>query len=408
MIIDVDNSEADVDQLRVDDEVEVVTVSPGVQRALMVVVIIGGGILLVTLIGSIVSRSAEEEPAAQDVTVFVTTTTVIDPTPVPGQGGTATPSVVAEATTPTAPVVPAAAFAENPTNTQLVLWTFNERKVIVVDVDNAGATELDLRDVGVPLVERIVSAGSKLVVQSLGDYYAVSVRGERTLLDIRGVVQAVGDNELWTTDAFVGDRETTPFRIDFEGVRTRLPTVPARTFPFGWYGDALLVGAGGAGGIYIESGDRYEWLTHGELIAARNGFVLARQCGPLLDCTVTRLDLMAQTATSHELPTGFEISALWWLEDTTSPELDAVLGVSNDLGSPALWDLNTGTVEALGIGQGRGATFSPDGAWVFVSVGADIVAYHRESGVEVVVPIPISLDSPNGLQLAALSSAEAD
>ena len=406
MSIDIDNGEADIDQPSVDEQLDVVTVSPVVQRAIIVALVVVGGILLVTLIGSILSRSGDEEPV-QDATIVVTTTTGVESSPTSVEAGPTTTVAAAEVTTTTVAVAPAAAFAENPTNTQLVLWTFNERRVIVVDVDNADATELDLRDVGVPLVERIVSAGSKLVVQSLGDYYAVSVDGDRTLLDTRGVVQAVGDDELWATDASAGDRETTPFRIDFEGIRTQLPTVPARTFPFGWFGDVLLVGGGGAGGIYMEAADGYERIADGELVAARNGFVLARQCDTALSCTMTRLDLIAETSTSHELPAGFEISALWWLEDTTSPSLDAVLGVSNDLGSPALWDLNTGSVEPLGIGQGRGATFSPDGAWVFVSVDNDIVAYHRLSGVEVVVPIPITIDSPNGLQLAALSTTEA-
>ena len=384
-------------------DLDVVTISPLVRKSLLAAVAVLGGVLLITLVASLLSGDAEQ-PVVDDVSLLVTSTTSEDVPPTSDAAAPAPTTTQAPVTTTTVAVVPAAAFAESPTETELVLWTFNEQRVVLVDVDAATAIEVDMRDLGVPLVERIIGAGEVLVVQSLGDYYAVRVRGDRTLLNVRGVVQAFGDDEVWATDVFVGDRPATPFRIDFDGERTQLPQLPAETFPFGWFDDRLIVGGGGSGGIYIEAGDGYQRVADGELVASRNGFVLSRVCDETLHCAIARIDLRSGATTLHEIPQGFAIGALWWLDDPNSPTLDAILGVSNELGSPALWDLLADEVTPLAIGQGRGATFSTNGLWVFVSVGDDVIAFNRENGIEVVVPIGVSIESPNGLQLAALSN----
>lgn len=384
-------------------DVEIVAVSPLVRRGVLVGLGIIGTVLAATLIGAVLSSDSDGDPELTDEpTLLVTSTTteaLSSSTTALDQVSTST----APAPTTTAvPVEPAQVFADNPSNTSLVLWNYNVQRVLVIDVDASETIELDMTDFGVPLVERIIASTDRLVVQSLGDYYVVEPAGQRTRLDTRGVVQAFGDDEVWVTEAFIGDQPSTPFRIDFTGERTELPEVPGDIFPFAWFGDRLLVGGGQTGGVYIESGDGYERIAEGQLLAGRNGFMLTRVCDDVLRCTVHRTDLESGAVTTHIAPSGFSLTALWWLDDPTSPNLDAVLGVSEDLGSPALWDLTTDEVTPLGIGQGRGATFSPDGTWVFVSVSNDILAYHRASGSEVVVPIAGGVDAPNGLQLAAL------
>ncbi len=384
-------------------DVEIVAVSPLVRRAVLVGLGLIGTVLVATLIGAVLSRGADDDTElTEEPTLVVTTTTTEAPSSsTTGLDQISTTTVPAPTTT-ALPVEPAQAFADNPSNTNLVLWNYNDQRVIVIDVDASESTELDMTNFGVPLVERIISSRDRLVVQSLGDYYAVDPTGQRTRLDSRGVVQAFGDDEVWVTDSNIGNQPLTPFRIDFAGERTELPEVPGDIFPFGWFGDRLLVGGGQTGGVYIESGDQYERIAEGQLLAGRNGFMLTRVCDEVLRCTVHRTNLETGEASTHLAPEGFSLTALWWLDDPTSPNLDAVLGVSDTLGSPALWDLTTDEVTPLGIGQGRGAAFSPDGRWVFVSVSNNILAYHRATGSEVVVPIAGGVDAPNGLQLAVL------
>jgi len=382
---------------------EVVAVSPVVRRVLMAGLGLFGGIMAVTLLMSIFDSTDEAVGADQDVSLVPTTTTTepASATTSPLELQTTTTTT----TTTSVPLEPSERFGEFPTNSQLVLWTFNERRVVVLDVDEGSSTELDLTEFGVPLVERVVGVGDRMVVQSLGDYRAIDPTGDSVALDATGVVQVFGDDEVWMTDGFVGDRPLVPVRIGVDGERKVLPRLPPRTFPFGWVDDRLLVGGGRSGGIYVESGDGYELIAPGELLASGGGFFLSRICDVSLRCDITRTNVATGEIRSYVQPVGFSMTALFWIEQTASPNVDAVLGISTDLGSPAIWDLLTDEVTPLGIVQGRGAAFSQDGTWVFVSVGNSLVAYHRATQAEVSMPVPAGVDFASVLQLAVLPVA---
>lgn len=382
---------------------EVVAVSPTVRRVLMGGLAIFGGILAMTLLASILDSGDNEAGADQDPSLVATTTTTDL-----SSATTEIPEVVTTTTTTTTtttlvPFDPSESFAEFPTRSLLVVWTFNERRVAILDVDTGSSTELDLTEFGVPLVERVIGVGDRLVVQSLGDYRSIDAAGDSVSLDATGVVQVFGDNEIWMTDGFVGDRPLVPIRIDVDGERRALPEVPADTFPFGWVDDRLLVGGGRSGGIYIESGDGYERIASGELLASGGGFFLSRMCDESLVCTIARVNVATGESRSYVQPPGFSMTALFWIEQTASPNVDAVLGVSTDLGAPAIWDLLTDEVTPLAIVQGRGAAFSQDGTWVFLSVADSIVAYHRTTQVEVAMPVPAGASFASFLQLSTMS-----
>lgn len=382
---------------------EIVAVSPGVRRVLMGGLALFGGILVLTLLVSVFDSADDEVGSDQDPSLVVTTTTT--------EAASATTAAAAVVTTTTATTTttvlidPSESFAEFPTSSRLVLWTFNERRVAILDVDDGSSTDLDLTEFGVPLVERVIGVGDRLVVQSLGDYRSIDANGSSVSLDATGVVQVFGDDEIWMTDGFVGDQPLTPVRIDVDGERRLLPELPARTFPFGWVDDRLLVGGGRSGGIYLESGEGYELIAPGELLASGGGFFLSRTCDESLSCTIARVNVATGETRAYVQPTGFSMTALFWIEQTASPNVDAVLGVSTDLGSPAIWDLLTDEVTPLGLVQGRGAAFSQDGTWVFVSVADSIVAYHRGSQQEVVMAIPAGVSFASSLQLSVMPVA---
>lgn len=387
-----------------DDGAEVVANSPVVQRFFTAVLALLIVLLAVTLTSSIVgSIRGADEAVAEEVALVVTTTTL----PAPDTSVLPSPvSTTEPATSTSQPKEASAVFAQFPTSAQLVLWTYNERQVFLVDVDAGTSSELDLTELGVPLVESIIGVGDRLVVRSLGDFYAIDVAGAASLrLEVRGVVQVFGDDEIWLTDSFVGDAPTSPIRIDVLGERRELPEIPADSFPFGYVDDRLLVGAGRSGGIYLESDDQYEFVSDGELVASGGGFILARTCDASLKCSLARIELATGTSTLHEPPPGFSLKALWWIDEAISPQVDAVLGLSNDLGGPAIWDLLTDEVTPLAIGQGRGATWSPDGAWLFVSIADQVIAFHRGTLTEVVVPVPAGVGFSGALQLAMLPAS---
>jgi len=383
---------------------EVVAVSPAVRRILMGGLAIFGGILAVTLLVSIFDSAADEASADQDP-VLVATTTTTETSSVDTELSEVVTTTTSTTTTTLVPFDPSESFAEFPTRSRLVLWTFNERRVAILDVDSGSSTELDLTEFGVPLVERVIGVGDRLIVQSLGDYRSIDASGASVSLDAPGVVQVFGDNEIWMTDGFVSDRPLVPVRIDVDGERRLLPEVPAGTFPFGWVDDRLLVGGGRSGGIYIESGDGYELIASGELLASGGGFLLSRVCDQSLICTIARVNLATGETRSYVQPPGFSMTALFWIEQTASPNVDAVLGVSTDLGSPAIWDLLTDEVTPLAIVQGRGAAFSQDGTWVFASVADSIVAYHRITQIEVAMPVPAGVSFASALQLSTMPIA---
>jgi len=383
-------------------ETEVVAVSPVVRRVLMATLGLFGGLLAVTLLVSILDSGEADAEAEPDQAASLIVTTTTDPAFVT----TSPPQVLTTTTvtTSTAPVPfdPAEAFADLPTKSQLVFWTFNERRVVILDVDEGSATELDLTEFGVPLVERVIGVGERLVVQSLGDYRSIDSAGGSISLDATGVIQVFGDDELWMTDGFVGDRSLVPVRVDVDGEKSILPELPASTFPFGWIDDRLLVGGGRSGGIYLESGDGYELIAPGELLASGGGYFLSRRCDESLRCTISRVNVATGETRSYDQPPGFSMTGLFWIDQTASPNVDAVLGVSTELGSSAIWDLVTDEVTPLAIVQGRGAAFSPDGTWVFVSVADSVVAFHRGTQVEVAMPLPSAVEFTSGLQLTVM------
>lgn len=184
-------------------------------------------------------------------------------------------------------------------------------------------------------------------------------------------------------------------------MRRELPELPADSFPFGSVDDRLLVGAGRSGGIYLEADGQYEFVSAGELVASSGGFILARTYDAVLNCNLSRIELATGISTPHEPPPDFSFSALWWIDEPVSPQVDAALGLSSDLG-PAIWDLLTGELTPLAIGQGRGATWSPDGSWVFVSSADKVTAFHRETLTKVSVPVPEGVGFTAALQLAIL------
>ena len=176
-----------------DDDAEVVAISAVVRRSFTAVLALLVVVLAVTLTAAIIdSIGGSNEAAADEVSPITTTTLPAPVTSVPSPATTTEPP-----TTTTEPQEPSEVFAQFPTKSQLVLWTYNERQVFIVDLDAATSSELDFTELGVPLVESIVGVGDRLVVQSLGDFYAVDTTGAVIVrLNAQGVVQTFGDNKI--------------------------------------------------------------------------------------------------------------------------------------------------------------------------------------------------------------------
>ena len=144
----------------------------------------------------------------------------------------------------------------------------------------------------------------------------------------------------------------------------------------GFVGDDLLVGAGQAGGVYRSTGDSYQRISDGALVAWGTDGVVVRVCGQTLECNLERIDLGTGATTSYEVAEGLDLGGLWWVDRPTSPELDAHLAISSGAGSPVIYEVGERTVTELPITSARSVAWSAANQWLLIGGANELLAFH--------------------------------
>ncbi|MCB0990738.1 MAG: hypothetical protein KDB16_07160 [Acidimicrobiales bacterium] len=297
-------------------------------------------------------------------------------------------------------------LAEHPTNSIVVLWTFEQTEVAVVNLDDGAAATLDLTTFGIDSVKTLVGMATGFGVETrTGVSWFDPVSGSFAELTRGGSVLAWGDDEVWISGPYNQARSFTPLRVGLQGDITELSTVPAGAGPFGFVGDDLLVGAGQAGGVYRSTGDSYQRISDGALVAWGTDGVVVRVCGQTLECNLERIDLGTGATTSYEVAEGLDLGGLWWVDRPTSPELDAHLAISSGAGSPVIYEVGERTVTELPITSARSVAWSAANQWLLIGGANELLAFHRPTSTITRFETNLGLDLRSTMQVAVTPAA---
>ncbi len=383
---------------------DVVAVDPRVRRGILATLLVAVLAAFVALAIGGAKTSTEVSNTTEPVpTSFATTTEPsVDVIEDDGPGAAAVPS--------TTIVIDfgddVSAFADNPTETALVLWTFNDTRIVVVEVDSGKATSIDLTRFGVDTVKNIVGLGGGFAIETrTGVSWVDPLEGDFRQLTAGGSVLVWGDDELWISAPYPGSESFVPIRVDLEGEHSELPAVPPNSGPFGFIGDDLLVGGGPSGGVYSGSAgaSTYELLSSGALLASSADALLVRVCGETLDCSIERRDMSLDESTIQDVPPALNLDALWWIESQTSPQLDAYLGYSESVAAPVIWEMETNEIVSLPITQSRSVGWGVNHDWLFIAGVDEVLAFHRPTLIITRITPDLEMDLDEGMQIAVAS-----
>ncbi|MCP3939608.1 MAG: hypothetical protein GY708_30055 [Actinomycetia bacterium] len=383
---------------------EVVAVDPRVRRGVLVALFVALLVVVVAVASGGGGTSTEGPDTTESVpTSFATTTEpATDVIEDDGPGAAATPST----TTTIQFSDDKGAFAENPTESILMLWTFNDTRVVVVEVDSGRATSVDLTTLGVDTVKNAVGLGDGFAIETRSGVSLVDpLKGTFRQLTAGGSVLVWGDDELWISTPYPGGDSFVPIRVDLAGEHVELPAVPPKSGPFGFVGDDLLVGGGPSGGVYSGAvgAPTYELLSPGALLASSADTLLVRVCGETLDCSIERHDIALDQSTSQDVPAALNFDALWWIESQASPELDAYLVYSEPAATPVIWEMESDETVSLPITQSRSIGWGVNDDWLFIAGVNEVLAFHRPTLAITRITPDLEMDLAEGMQIAVAS-----
>ena len=382
-----------------------VGVEPRLHRVAVAII---AGLVLVLIVGAVVGATSPRAEDTADVATTVPVESSIAPTTTTGVDAPAATIAVTTAPalpTETAPrdTVPLGeAFAAFPPQGQLVVWSLDRPVVQILDLAAGTSSEIDLDFLELADVKAITGVGSKLVIESKNGFSWADPNGGFGTLAPGGEARAFGDDEVWLSAAYVSNRSFTATRASVDGEVTDLPELPAGVFPFGAAGDALVVGGGAAGGVYVHEGNGYRELSPGGLLGTGDGAVLARVCDHTLECSVHRVDVDTGAVEVHSLHRMTDLAGVWWLEDTVSPDALSLLVMSG--AEPVLWDLESGVMTPVPVQRGRPIAWSADSQWLFIGGNAEIVGIHRPTGDEVRFEVPGDFPWDDSMRMNSLAA----
>ncbi|NOX30309.1 MAG: hypothetical protein GXP35_09725 [Actinobacteria bacterium] len=386
-------------------------VEPALRRSATAVMVLLGGALLVSIVvtvfgGDQASTADEGAEVVTDTSVADTTTTAVDQplVTVAVSSSSSTSSTSSTTTAALREAVPVGeAFAANPPAGLLAVWHINNPAVYVLDLAGGSVTVLNLGEIQVDGITTIRGVGDRLVIESTGGISWIAPDGTFGVLSPGGEVTAFGDDEVWISQSYLSNQQFAPTRIGFDDTVTELPPLPPGSSPFGYLDDRLVVGGGTSGGVYLHLGDEFSITAPGALLSAGNDVMLTRACGGTLNCFLRRELVGGGEPTTYEIGPEIDIDGVWWVDLPVSPDGDALLVMSAELG-PVLWDLLTDTQITVPLLRGRSIAWSSDGEWLFISGSEEIIGIHRGSGDEVRIPAPGDEPWGNLMSLASISS----
>ncbi len=383
-----------------------VGVEPRLHRAAVAII---AALVLVLVVGAVVGATGPRAQDTADVATTIPVESSIAPTTTTGVDAPAatiavtTPPVGPTETAPRDTVPLGEAFAENPPQGQLVVWSLDRPVAQILDLAEGTSSEIDLEFLELADVKAITGVGSKLVIESKNGFSWADPDGGFGTLTPGGEARAFGDDEVWLSAAYVSNRSFVPTRASVDGELADLPELPGGVFPFGAVGDALVVGGGASGGVYVHDGDGYRLLTPGALLGTGGGAVLARVCDEALTCELHRIDVATGDTTVHSLHRMTDLAGVWWVDSIVSPDASALLVMSG--AEPVLWDLESGVMLPVPVNRGRPIAWSSDAQWLFIGGNAEIVGIHRLSGDEVRFAVPGDFPWDDSMRMTSLAAA---